>query len=281
MAVYDVLVVDDDEATRQGLCELLAIQGFTVDQAEDGDVAWQKIARRDCVVVLLDVHLPGIDGLDLLTRCADDPRPPKVIIMTGANTTATVLNALRGKAYDFLAKPIDTARLLEVVKRAVKGDTASLEFEVVSAKPEWVELLAPCTRDAAERIQSFIHQLDADLSDEMRESIGLAFRELLLNGIEWGGQLNPTQKVRVACLRTPRMRLYRIADPGPGFTFDRLQHAADHGGDAVAHDAVREERHIRPGGFGLVLIRAFADDLIYNERQNEVVFVKYLDAGAK
>jgi anti-sigma regulatory factor (Ser/Thr protein kinase) len=114
----------------------------------------------------------------------------------------------------------------------------------------------------------------------MRESVGLAFRELLLNGIEWGGHLNPAQKVRVACLRTRRMLLYRIADPGSGFTFDELSHASVNAPDVIAHDVVRQEKGIRPGGFGLVLIRAIADELIYNERQNEVVFVKYLDEPA-
>ncbi len=90
--------------------------------------------------------------------------------------------------------------------------------------------------------------------------------------------MDPAQKVRVACLRTRRMLLYRIADPGPGFTFDDLSHAAvAHPSDVVAHDAVREAKGIRPGGFGLALIRAIADELVYNERQNDVVFVKYLD----
>ena len=113
-----------------------------------------------------------------------------------------------------------------------------------------------------------------DLPAETRDSLGIAFHELLLNGIEWGGQLNPAHKVRVACLRTRRMLLYRIADPGLGFNFDDLSHAAvDSSPGAIAHDDVGQEKGLRPGGFGLVLIRAIADELIYNERQNEVVFV--------
>ena len=99
-----------------------------------------------------------------------------------------------------------------------------------------------------------------------------------MNGIEWGGHLNPAQHVRVACLRTRRMLLYRIADPGQGFRLDELSHAAgDNPTDAIAHDDVRQAKDLRPGGFGLVLIRAIADELIYNERRNEVMFVKYLD----
>jgi CheY-like chemotaxis protein/anti-sigma regulatory factor (Ser/Thr protein kinase) len=274
----DLLVVDDDDATRTGLMHLLADAGFTVDVARDGAEALGKITSHDFRVVLLDVRLPKIGGLDILARCVAKPRPPKVVVMTGEDTTEVVLDALRRHAYDFLAKPIEPSRLIEIVKRALSTGSGVTTIEVISARPEWVELLVPCTRDAADRIQSFVQQLETDLPAETRDSVGLAFRELLLNGIEWGGQLNPAQKVRVACLRMRRMLLYRIADPGAGFNSDDLSHAAVHSAPGViAHDDIRHAKGLRPGGFGLVLIRAIADELIYNERQNEVVFVKYLD----
>jgi DNA-binding response OmpR family regulator len=273
----DVLIVDDDDATRQGLGALLRRAGFAVDEARDGTSALAKIDKHRFNVVLLDMQLPGIAGLDVLARCVGRTPPSKVIVVTGVDPTDTALNALRGRAYEFIPKPIDPQHLIAVVRRALS--TADVRaIEVVSAQPEWVELLVPCTREAVERIQGVLRQLDADLPVDLRESVGLAFRELLLNGIEWGGGLDPKQKVRVACLRARRMLLYRISDPGPGFTFDDLAHAAiGKGGDGVSHDLVREKKGIRPGGFGLVLVGAIADELIYNEQQNEVVFVKYLD----
>ncbi len=281
MAHSDVLIVDDDEATREGLRALVRDAGFTCDTANDGAAAMEKIDAHDFGVVLLDIRLPGIGGLDVLARCAAKPRPSKVIVMTGVDVTDTVLSALRGQAYDFLPKPIDPTRLVETVRRALATAREIPAIDVLSARPEWVELLVPCTREAVDRIQSFLQQLEADLPDDVRESVGLAFRELLMNGIEWGGHLDPAQKVRVACLRARRMLLYRIADPGTGFTFDDLSHAAiTSESDAIAHAAVREEKGLRPGGFGLVLIRAMADELIYNERRNEVVFVKYLEEPA-
>jgi CheY-like chemotaxis protein/anti-sigma regulatory factor (Ser/Thr protein kinase) len=278
MAHFDVLIVDDDDATRKGLSTLLSNAGFTCETANDGAEAIQKIDAHDFGVVLLDIRLPGIGGLDVLTHCTAKPRPSKIIVMTGVDITDTALSALRGQAYDFFSKPIDPPRLVDTVRRALATARDVPGIDVLSARPEWVELLVPCTREAVDRIQSFLQHLDADLPDDVRDSVGLAFRELLLNGIEWGGHLNPAQKVRVACLRARRMLLYRIADPGTGFTFDELSHAAvNNAPDAIAHDAVREEKGIRPGGFGLVLVRAMADELIYNERRNEVLFVKYLD----
>lgn len=278
MTQCDVLVVDDDDATRSGLSALLTDAGFKVDIASDGVEALDKIGSNDFRVVLLDVRLPRIGGLDVLARCSSKLRPPKVIVMTGVDTTEVVLGALRQQAYDFLPKPIEPSRLIEVARRAVSMGRDVAAIEVLSARPEWVELLVPCTREAVDRIQSFVQQLETDLPDDMRDSVGLAFRELLLNGIEWGGQLDPAQKVRVACLRTRRMLLYRIADPGPGFTLDELSHAAvSNEAGVIAHDAVRNAKGLRAGGFGLVLIRAIADELLYNEQRNEVVFVKYLD----
>lgn len=278
MADADVLIVDDDDGMREMLSLLLRSAGFTGDDARDGAEALEKMAAHDFKVVLLDIQLPGIGGLEVLARCVAQRPAAKVIVVTGMDTTETVLSALRGQAHEFLPKPIDPSRLVETVRRALTTGSDAPPIEVLSARPEWVELLVPCTREAVDRIHGFMQQLETDLPKQVRESVSFAFRELLLNGIEWGGRLNPNQHVRVACLRTRRMLLYRIADPGPGFVFDALSHAAVHpGSDAIAYDAIREKKGIRPGGLGLVLIRAIADELVYNERQNEVVFVKYLD----
>ena len=112
----------------------------------------------------------------------------------------------------------------------------------------------------------------------MIESVSDAFRELLQNAVEWGGRLDPQRKVRIACVRTNRMLIYRIADPGPGFQLEDLDHAAiTHPTIRLEHAKIREEKGLRAGGFGLLLVRAKVDELVYNEKQNEVIFMKYLD----
>jgi anti-sigma regulatory factor (Ser/Thr protein kinase) len=157
------------------------------------------------------------------------------------------------------------------------GTSGHALIEVLSARPEWVELLAPCELEAADHIQSFLMWLLADLPGETRDSVAEALHELLLNAIEWGGKLDRARKVRVTLLRGRRMLLCRIADPGLGFRLQDLAHAAlnNPAGKPDAHLRVREKEGLRPGGFGLLLVRAKVDDLIYNEARNEVVFVKY------
>jgi anti-sigma regulatory factor (Ser/Thr protein kinase) len=78
-------------------------------------------------------------------------------------------------------------------------------------------------------------------------------------------------------VRTNRVLMYRIADPGQGFNFDDLAHAAISYADPTEHMKVREEKQLRPGGFGLLMVRAQVDELVYNEKHNEVMFMKYLD----
>ena len=180
-----------------------------------------------------------------------------------------------------LVSELEVRNLLNVVRDALQASDAPVAIEVISAQPSWVELLVPCTREAAEQIQPVIARLGAGLPADVIESVGFAFRELLLNAVEWGGRLDPARKVRIACVRTDRVLIYRIADPGPGFQLKDLDHAAiAHPGDPLEHVRVREEKGLRAGGFGLLMVRAQVDELVYNEKQNEVIFMKYLEGPA-
>ncbi len=276
----NILVADDEVATRELISQVLKGAGFSVTTATDGAAALEEVGRKNFDLLLLDVWMPRVTGLEVLARLRERPSPPKVIIMTGDDTRETLLEAVREQAYRYVAKPIQMKALVELVESALADGPASPPIEVISARPDWVELLVPCSLEAAERIENFMTHLKSDLSDEVRESVGEAFHELLLNAVEWGGQLDPNRKVRISYLRARRMLLYRIADPGPGFRFADLSHAAvAYSADQpTEHDKIRQKKGLRPGGFGLLLTQSRVDELLYNEAQNEVVFVKYLDS---
>jgi len=274
-----VLVADDDRTTRLLISEVLKDAGHQVVEAADGAAALKKLRGGKFDLVLLDVWMPRMNGLELLARLREARSRPRVIVMTSDDTPETMLQAVREQAYHYISKPIEVQALAKIVRDALAAHPASPPIEVLSARPHWVELLVPCDIEVADRIQSFLGRLKADLSPEVRESVGAAFHELLLNAIEWGGKLDPNRKVRISYLRAQRMLMYRIADPGPGFRFEDLEHAAlSNPKDApYLHDEVREKKGMRPGGFGILLTKARVDELLYNEAQNEVVFVKYLD----
>jgi CheY-like chemotaxis protein len=273
-----ILIVDDDRALRLALSTLLADAGHHVESAGDGPEALTLLHDHGFDIVLLDIGLPTMSGLDLLARARALAMPPLVIMMTADDTPQSLLEAVKRQAYRYIRKPFPPNTIIEVVNDVV-SPSAALSFEVVSARPEWLELVAPCTLEMADRVQSFIMHLEAKLPEDVREAVAQAFRELLMNAIEWGGKLDPNRKVRISCVRTKKMLLYRIADPGEGFDIEGLRHAAisnpEH--DPIRHLVVREEKGLRPGGFGLAMTRSLVDELIYNEARNEVLFVKYLE----
>ncbi|MGH9775321.1 MAG: response regulator [Candidatus Acidiferrales bacterium] len=275
-----ILVADDDRGIRNLLREVLRKAGYSVATTSDGAAALERLHKQKFDLLLLDVWMPKKTGLEILAALRENKSRLKVIVMTGDDAPETLLQAVREQAFHYIRKPFEVAAILQMVRDSLARKGVIPRIEIISAKPAWVELLVPCTIEAAERIEGFMSQLKADLAPEARELVGQAFHELLLNAVEWGGKLNPRRKVRIAFLRMRRMLLYRIADPGQGFRFEDLTHAAvNYSPDApTEHDEVRKEKGIRPGGFGLLITQTNADELIYNEKQNEVVFVKYLEA---
>jgi CheY-like chemotaxis protein len=277
-----ILVADDDRTTRLLLTETLKEQKYTVVAVNDGAAALKKIKEGKLDMVLMDVWMPKMNGLEVLKKLRSVKKKPKIIVMTSDDTPETLLGAIREEAYSYISKPVDPKALVGMVKEMLAKTSSAQPIEVVSASPTWVELLVPCSLDEAERIEGFMAHLKSGLSEDVRRAVGQAFHELLLNAVEWGGKLDPNRKVRISYLRARRMLMYRIADPGPGFKFAELDHAAiSHMPDEpTKHDEIRQKKGLRPGGFGLVLTQANVDELLYNEKQNEVVFVKYLDEEA-
>jgi DNA-binding response OmpR family regulator len=273
-----VLVVDDDRGLNHVLVELLRGAGFLAVGVTDGVAASKRLEREKFDAVLLDVGLPKMSGLDVLERIRAQGSQLKVLIMTADETPETVLRAVKEQAYQYVAKPVKPKLVLELVEEMLASEVEPARIEVISAKPDWVELLVPCRAEMADRLNSFLRQLNMNLPEEVQDSVATAFRELLMNAVEWGGRLDPARKVRIACIRAGRMLLYRIQDPGSGFRPEDLTHAAVSNipDEPYGHILVREQRGLRPGGFGLLMTRAMVDELIYNEAHNEVVFVKYL-----
>lgn len=273
-----VLVVEDEPSIRLLIGKILSGAGFRIAEALDGHEALERLSHHSFDLVLLDVWLPRMSGLEVLTELRRRGSKQRVIVMTGDPAPETILHAVREQAIQYISKPFSAQELLDVIEKAL-ASPAPPEIEVLSAKPEWVQLLVPCQKEAVDQIESFLIGLESNLPLEVRQSLGQVFHELLLNAIEWGGKFDPDLKVHVACLRTKRMILYRIADPGAGFRFDALTHAAvgSANQDALDHLKVREEKGLRPGGFGILMSRFLVDELVYNEKQNDVIFIKYLD----
>ncbi|MCL4524072.1 MAG: response regulator [Acidobacteria bacterium] len=274
-----ILVTDDDRSIRLLVRSILTGAGHSVEEAANGAEALEKIRAQYFDLAVLDIWMPEMTGLELLAQLQSEARSPKVVMLTSDDAPESLLRAARDQAYRYIKKPVERQELLGAVATVLAAKTGLPPIEVVSAQPDWIELLVPCDLEAAERIHTFLEHLQTGLAKSERDKLAQAFRELLLNAVEWGGKLNVSRQVRISYIRAKRMVLYRIADPGHGFQINQLPHAAISFPEdqPMEHLKAREAKGIRPGGFGLLMARTMVDELIYNEKHNEVVLVKYLD----
>lgn len=142
-----VLVVEDDEALREALCETLRLEGFRVVAAADGNEALRRIETEPVGLVVSDVRMAPMDGHDLLRRIkARRPELP-VVMMTAYGTIERAVEAMREGAADYLVKPFEPVALVETVRRFLDADAPTRD-ELVAEDPRTRELAALARRVA-------------------------------------------------------------------------------------------------------------------------------------
>ena len=114
-----ILVVDDEPEIRSSVKGILEEEGFTVLEAEDGRQAFAILQDRTPELVLLDIWMPNVDGLELLALLQGRMHPPEVIVVSGHGNIETAVRATKLGAFDFIEKPFSLDGLLEVVNRAL------------------------------------------------------------------------------------------------------------------------------------------------------------------
>jgi DNA-binding NtrC family response regulator len=115
-----VLIVEDETATRLGLSELVRSWGFITDEAADGEAGLQKVTTFRPAIVVTDLVMPRMDGLELLRSLKDQLSDISVIILTAQGTVETAVDAIKEGAYDYLTKPVDTQRLRVLLDKVVE-----------------------------------------------------------------------------------------------------------------------------------------------------------------
>ena len=128
-----ILVVDDENSIRITSRKFLRDAGYEVDVAEDADQALAMLAAKDFDVVVADIILPRVTGLDLLNAIRETSPHVQVILMTGEPTVKTAAEAVRAGAFDYLTKPIDKERLVKTVAHAVAVKTLSKKTRLAKA----------------------------------------------------------------------------------------------------------------------------------------------------
>jgi anti-sigma regulatory factor (Ser/Thr protein kinase)/CheY-like chemotaxis protein len=272
-----LLVIDPDRDIRDLILGVLGREDRSIQGASGRSDAEALLRAAPFDVVLAGQGSNGSDGLRMARR-VHPLQPEARVILTGDSDPAHVIGALRARVFGYCHNPPPAGPLSDIVQQALDAASWQNDILVLSASPQWVTLDVRCKMEAGDRATHFVRELEAALPTAMREDVTSAFRELLFNAIEHGGKYNPKKRVRVCLMHTPKALIVQIQDPGKGFRLDSLPHAAISNPEdsPIRHVEVRAEAGQRPGGFGILMTRNLVDELIYNERGNGVLFVKYL-----
>lgn len=135
MARKSILVVDDEKSQREILEMILSGEGYDVTTASSGEAAMKFVADRHFDLVLTDLKMTGMSGLDLLKELTDFDKSIIVLLLTAHGTVDSAVDALRLGAFDYLQKPYDREKLLETISRAL-NKLSTLDAEIVSVSPE-------------------------------------------------------------------------------------------------------------------------------------------------
>ena len=148
-----VLVVDDEASIRESLRMILEYEGYRVDEAEGGKAALARLGDRPPDAVLLDIKMPEVDGLELLTAFRERGYDMPVIMITGHGDVSTAVEATRRGAYDFLEKPLQRERVLVALRNAIEAFRLHSENRVLRHEPDELIGSSPALRRLRETVE--------------------------------------------------------------------------------------------------------------------------------
>lgn len=135
----NILIIDDEKAIRKTLTEILSYEGYKIEEASDGEEGLQKFREKIFDVVLCDIKMPKLDGIEFLDKVREINPDIPVIMISGHGTIETAVEAVKKGAYDYIAKPPDLNRLLITIRNATDKTNLVTETKVLKRKVSKVE----------------------------------------------------------------------------------------------------------------------------------------------
>ncbi len=135
----NILIIDDEKSIRKTLSEILSYEGYKIEEAGDGEEGLKKFQEKVYDVVLCDIKMPKMDGLEFLDKAGESNPDVPVIMISGHGTIETAVEAVKKGAYDYIAKPPDLNRLLITIRNAMDKTNLVTEAKVLRRKVSRVE----------------------------------------------------------------------------------------------------------------------------------------------
>lgn len=135
----DILIIDDEKAIRKTLSEILSFEGYKIDEAADGEEGLKRFKDKPYDVVLCDIKMPKLDGIEFLQKAGETSPDVPIIMISGHGNIETAVEAVKKGAYDFISKPPDLNRLLITIRNAMERNSLVTETKVLKRKVSRVQ----------------------------------------------------------------------------------------------------------------------------------------------
>ncbi len=135
----DILIIDDEKAIRKTLSEILSFEGYKIDEAADGEEGLKRFKDKSYDVVLCDIKMPTLDGIEFLQKAGETSPDVPIIMISGHGNIETAVEAVKKGAYDFISKPPDLNRLLITIRNAMERNSLVTETKVLKRKVSRVQ----------------------------------------------------------------------------------------------------------------------------------------------
>jgi anti-sigma regulatory factor (Ser/Thr protein kinase)/ActR/RegA family two-component response regulator len=273
-----LLVIGTDPALVAALRASHHLRDHDIESCTGPFEAMQLVCIRAFDVAITDPSTSAGDGLTISQELRSARPGIRTIVLAPALSNGEVIDALRQQVYACFTRPVDYEEVADMARAAIQDPDWQNGIEVVSGLSHWVTLRVSCRLVTADRLTRFMMEYRSELPMGERDLLMTAFRELLLNAMEHGAGFDPEKVIEVTAARTARTIVFHFRDPGRGFDRADLSHAAATAepGDVMASVEQRAAAGLRPGGFGMLIVRHVVDELVYNERGNEVLMIKHL-----
>jgi len=138
-SMSNILIIDDEKAIRKTLSEILSYEGYKIDEAADGEEGLKKLREKEFDVILCDIKMPKVDGIEFLEKSKDINGDTPIIMISGHGTIETAVEAVKKGAYDYISKPPDLNRLLITIRNAMDKNQLVAETKVLKRKVSKVQ----------------------------------------------------------------------------------------------------------------------------------------------
>ncbi|HEV8274053.1 MAG TPA: sigma-54 dependent transcriptional regulator [Chitinophagaceae bacterium] len=135
----DILIIDDEKAIRKALTEILSAEGYKTEEAGDGEEGLKKFKERSYDVVLCDIKMPKLDGIEFLQKATESNADVPVIMISGHGNIETAVDAVKKGAFDYISKPPDLNRMLITIRNAMDRSSLVTETKVLKRKVNRVQ----------------------------------------------------------------------------------------------------------------------------------------------